>query len=218
MIDMRLTFTKLGRAAYISHLDVNRLFQRAFKRSGLPVWYTQGFNPHVYLTFALPLSLGAESDCETVDFRLLEELPESMVLEKLNQVLPDGVKAVAASVPVFGAEAIECADYLLALYSVDTVEGAAEKTQKILGAASLPVEKKTKKGMKQIDLKDCLLSTDVSVKEDHISLAVRLPAGGALNINPALLAEVLKDGDEPLFRFFTVRRTGIYTSAGEAFH
>ena len=73
MIDIRLGFSKTDRAAYISHLDCNRLFQRAFKRSGLPVWYTQGFNPHVYLTFPLPLSLGTESLCETVDFRLTEE-------------------------------------------------------------------------------------------------------------------------------------------------
>ena len=56
--DLRLFYTKTGSAKYISHLDVMRAFQRAFRRSKIPVWYTEGFHPHLYLTFALPLSLG----------------------------------------------------------------------------------------------------------------------------------------------------------------
>ena len=61
MTTVRLRFTKTGEAAYISLLDLQRVMQRAFKRSGLPVWYTQGFNPHIYMTFAAPLALGQES-------------------------------------------------------------------------------------------------------------------------------------------------------------
>ena len=61
-IDYRLFYTKTGRLKYISHLDTNRLMQRTLKRSGLPVWYSEGFNPHIYITFALPLALGLESE------------------------------------------------------------------------------------------------------------------------------------------------------------
>ena len=66
---IRVYFTKTGEASYISLLDLQRVMQRALKRSGLPVWYTLGFNPHIYMTFAAPLSLGQESLCETVDFK-----------------------------------------------------------------------------------------------------------------------------------------------------
>ena len=75
-IDYRVFYTKTGRLKYISHLDVNRLMQRALKRSGLPVWYSEGFNPHIYITFALPLALGLESRYEIMDFRLTANLPE----------------------------------------------------------------------------------------------------------------------------------------------
>lgn len=69
MTTIRVWFTKTGEASYISLLDLQRVMQRALKRSGLPVWYTLGFNPHIYMTFAAPLSLGQESLAETVDFK-----------------------------------------------------------------------------------------------------------------------------------------------------
>ena len=61
MIPVRMFFSKTGRAKYISHLDTMRTFTRAFRRTSLPLWYTQGFNPHLYMTFPLPLALGVES-------------------------------------------------------------------------------------------------------------------------------------------------------------
>lgn len=74
MTTVRVWFTKTGEAAYISLLDLQRVMQRALKRSGLPVWYTQGFNPHIYMTFAAPLALGQESLVESLDCRM-EPLP-----------------------------------------------------------------------------------------------------------------------------------------------
>ena len=75
MIKVRAVFAKRGRAKYISHLDLNRCMQRVFKRSGIPIWYTEGFNPHIYITFALPLSLGYESGVEIMDFNITEGIP-----------------------------------------------------------------------------------------------------------------------------------------------
>lgn len=67
---LRALFQKTGNAVYISHLDLMRLFQRAFKRAGLPLTHTQGFNPRPSVSIALPLSLGVESQCELLDFEL----------------------------------------------------------------------------------------------------------------------------------------------------
>ena len=73
-MDVRMSFQKTGMAKFISHLDTVRCITRAMKRACVPIWFTEGFNPHAFLTFAMPLSLGFESLCETVDFRLMEEI------------------------------------------------------------------------------------------------------------------------------------------------
>ena len=73
---VRIWFTKTGEASYISLLDLQRVMQRALKRSGLPVWYTLGFNPHIYMTFACPLPLGQESLVESVDVKTETEAPD----------------------------------------------------------------------------------------------------------------------------------------------
>ena len=74
-ITIRLVFSKTGKARYISHLDLNRAMIRAVRRARLPVWYTEGFNRHPYVTFAAPLSLGYEGMHETMDLRLEGEMP-----------------------------------------------------------------------------------------------------------------------------------------------
>lgn len=75
MITVRISFEKKNEASYISLLDLQRVMQRVLKRSGLPVWHTLGFNPHIYMTFACPLSLGQESECECVDVKTEAENP-----------------------------------------------------------------------------------------------------------------------------------------------
>ncbi|MEG1863452.1 MAG: TIGR03936 family radical SAM-associated protein, partial [Oscillospiraceae bacterium] len=82
MNTVRINFHKTGVACYFSHLDLQRVMTRALKKSGLPVWYSLGYNPRIYLTFALPLTLGHESICESFDFRLNEELDEAKIYYK----------------------------------------------------------------------------------------------------------------------------------------
>ena len=93
MTTVRIWFTKTGEAAYISLLDLQRVMGRALKRSGLPVWYTLGFNPHIYMTFSCPLALGQESLVESVDVKTEEEAPDFAAWkEALNQVMPAGIE------------------------------------------------------------------------------------------------------------------------------
>ena len=77
MREVRLRFSKTGQAKYISHLDVNRVFSRALSRARINLWYTEGFNPHPYMSFSLPLSLGVESLCENVDIRIVDVISEN---------------------------------------------------------------------------------------------------------------------------------------------
>lgn len=91
----RLVFEKAGNAVWISHLDLMRVFQRAFKRAGLPLTHTQGFNPRPSVSIALPLSVGVESRCELLDFDLDgQEIPCEDIAERLNKVLIPGVQVM----------------------------------------------------------------------------------------------------------------------------
>ena len=93
MITVRISFEKKNEASYISLLDLQRVMQRVLKRSGLPVWHTLGFNPHIYMTFACPLSLGQESECECVDVKTEAENPDFAQWQtELNAIMPTGMR------------------------------------------------------------------------------------------------------------------------------
>src|SRR5699024_10261163 len=94
--NVRVWFEKKGAVRYISHLDLTRNMARGLKLSGLPVWYTEGFNPRIYMTYAMPLSLGVCGERECMDIRLTEEVPFSELTVRLNACLPRGLRALEA--------------------------------------------------------------------------------------------------------------------------
>ena len=92
-ITYRFKFSKGEGVKFIGHLDVLKAFQRALKRADLPIAYSQGFNPHQLISFASPLSLGYTSEGEYGDFKLTEFVKSEIVMEKLNNALPNDMKA-----------------------------------------------------------------------------------------------------------------------------
>lgn len=96
MYNVRLRFKKSGACAYISHLDLMKTMQRSLVRSELPVKYSQGFNPHIYLSILAPLSTGFESDYELCDFDFDTDMYPENVIERLNSAFPMGIKALEA--------------------------------------------------------------------------------------------------------------------------
>ena len=98
----------MNEASYISLLDMQRVMQRVLKRSGLPVWHTLGFNPHIYMTFACPLSLGQESQCECVDVKTEAENPDFAQWQTaLNAIMPAGIEVYRVEPVKMKADAIE---------------------------------------------------------------------------------------------------------------
>jgi radical SAM-linked protein len=96
--NVRVWFKKQDECIYISHLDLNRCVLRALHKSQLPIWHTEGFNPHPFATFALPLSLGFVGERESMDIRLLdEEYPLANIVTELNKCLPKGIKVYDAT-------------------------------------------------------------------------------------------------------------------------
>ena len=100
MKSVRIWYRKEGAAKYMSHLDLVRVMGRVFHRAGIPLWYTEGFNPHPFMTFALPLSLGTVGLRETMDIKLEDEISREAILEKMNPCMPDGITVFDVTAPV----------------------------------------------------------------------------------------------------------------------
>jgi len=215
---IRVYFKKLGRIKYISHLDINRCIQRAIKRSGLPVWYTEGFNPHIFLSFALPLSLGFESECESFDIRLIEDVCDSEVIIKLNSMLPDGLKAFEVTEPVMKPEKIAYAKYSIKLffenYELNLIK---DKFIRFLNGDSIIVVKKTKKGEKEVDLKPLFSCSDIATTEKSLDFELTIASGNTVNINPLLLIDEFCKINNIVYSSYQITRTAILAENMENF-
>lgn len=144
----RLLFEKKGNAVWISHLDLMRLFQRAFKRSGLPLTHSQGFNPRPSVSIALPLSVGVESDCELLDFELDGVcVPPEEICAKLNAALPEGVKVRKVYDDGRKVKELSLLDCVVTLEYDDGIpDGAISKLEALFSGEEVLVEKKAKSG------------------------------------------------------------------------
>ncbi|MBR6386289.1 MAG: TIGR03936 family radical SAM-associated protein [Ruminococcus sp.] len=209
MIRLRAEFEKKGRAKYISHLDLNRCMLRTFRRSRLPIWYTEGFNPHPYYAFALALSLGFESSCEILDFNLNEEIPFDEVRDRLNAVMPEGMRIVRVWEQKLKITAIQEAEYSFSLVSENS-DGLFSDVKKLLSQENILIDKKTKKGIRTVDIKPNMKIISCENNNGKINVLMRLPAGTQTNFNPNLFIEALRNSTEINFTAENISRTGIF--------
>jgi len=190
MQNVRIRFSKRGRAKYISHLDLMRAMSRAVRRAGLPIWYTEGFNPHPYLSFALPLPLGQEGLREAMDLRLTEDMPFDEIAGCFDGVLPEGIEILEATQPWCAPGEIKAAEYEIVLPC-----GDAAAMQALLAEGDLTAKKMGKQGHrkveKEIALAPMILNYTLRQGEGEAYLACTLAAGSEANLNPALLCEAL---------------------------
>ena len=199
--DVRVWFSKTGTARYISHLDLNRCMSRAFHKAKLPLWYTEGFNPHVFLTFAAPLSLGFESRKEAMDIRLIEDMPYPELIEKLNAGLPHDIRAYAVTEPEMKAGDIMFAEYILRL-ETDDPNWVQKQLESVLAQPEIPVEKHAKKGVKIVDIRPYFEKMTFVPEEGTLTMTVTLPAGNQGGINPMLFFDA---AEKALSESFLVR-------------
>ena len=216
MIKVRMFYHKKGRAKYISHLDINRLMQRVLKRAKLPVWYTEGFNPHMYITFALPLSLGYESEAEYMDFRLTEEMDLKEVAAILNQNMPEGISVTKVETPICKFAEICSAEYQVTLRAESDAETLKAQIEVFLSSDRIEVVKKTKRGTQTVDLKPDIQLLSLAVQDQSVVCSVRLPAGSEKNYNPSLLFDELisRNGVKTEYQ---VLRKAVYVTNGQLF-
>jgi len=160
---LRLLFEKTGNAIWISHLDLMRLFQRAFKRAGLPLTHSQGFNPRPSVSIALPLSVGVESVCELLDFELDgETVPCEEICSRLNAALVTGVRVLQVydtGRKLKDLSYLHCAVSLE--YDNNIPDDAENALQKLFASKELIVPKKGKNGVQDQDIIPMIRSLDI---------------------------------------------------------
>lgn len=194
--DVRVFYEKTGMAKFISHLDTVHLFTRAIKRAKIQIWFTEGFNPHAFLTFAMPLSLGVESYCETVDIRLMQEEDLDELTDRLNNALPPDVHISKIALPKFSPQEITWADYKIIFNGAD--ENLASRANAVLSSDEITVMKKVKQGKakveKEVSIKDKILKFSVDTENENPILYITLASGMQNNINPSLIIGKIVEG------------------------
>ena len=178
-------FRKTGTGAYISHLDLMRSMQRSLRRADIPMKYSQGFNPHPLLSFAMASPVGMSSHCEYMDVRIEDSTDLDKMTDALRKTLPDGLRIVRTrlaedSYPTLMSRVTLCEAALTFPYCEDLEQkwAAFMKQDEIL------IEKHSKKGMRTVDIKPMILAWK---QEDEKEIAVCVKAGSAENLNPVLL-------------------------------
>lgn len=213
-IKIRSTFSKRDRARFISHLDLNRCMQRAFKRAGIPIWYTQGFNPHAYIMFPLALTLGVESDCEIMDFAITEEMDFTDIKDRMNAVLPQGLKINSVAYQIKKHTDIEQAEYKVDIKGNTTLKIDFDD---FITRETIEVEKKTKKGIAHIDIKPFIDLISCETTDNILEVVIRLPAGTEMNINPNLVFDEFFKGLSYEAEIAYIERTKILCADSEIF-
>lgn len=170
----RALFEKTGNAVWISHLDLMRVFQRSFKRAGLPLTHTQGYNPRPSVSIALPLSVGVESGCELLDFDLDGvDVACDEICRRLNEALVEGVRVVKVYDDGAKIKHLALLRSVLALeYDKGVAPDTAEAIMELLSRPGLTVEKKGKNGIVQQDIIPMLRSFKVTQTDREVVIEI----------------------------------------------
>lgn len=215
---VRVWFKKMGMSRYVSHLDLMRAMTRALRRAKVPLWYTEGYNPHPYITFALPLSLGMESLCESMDMRIEGDSSNEEIYEMLKDNMPPGIEIIKVAEPVCDPKMICFGEFDIFFDCIDTasVEGLINE---MLSGEEFIVQKLGKKGhhkvLKDINLIEHIKNYRVSSFGERVKLTVVLPAGSSTNVNPSLLADEIQKRADGIA--YTLIRKQLLTEKMEQF-
>ncbi len=217
----RLLFSKTGRAKYISHLDLMRTFQRAFQRAELTIKHTEGFNPHPFISILLPLSLGFSSECEVLEFQLLDGATHEEVPARLNAVLPEGITVQRCYEGGCKPKELTFVDYRITMEYEQGMPGdTAQAWKELMGRESLEITKKSKKsktGETVVDIIPLVKSFSVTENGNAMVLDAVICAQNP-GLNPQLLLKAWEQAyPERIPDFVTYHRKNVLDGAGNLF-
>ena len=191
----RLLFEKTGTAIYISHLDLMRLFQRAFKRAGLHLTHTQGYNPRPSVSIVMPLSLGVESHCELLDFALEgDTVTDAEILERLNGALVPGIRVLQVYQDGSKTKNLSYLDCLVTLeYDTGVAEDAKDRVEALFARTALVVEKRSKNGVTEQDIIPMIRSLAVEQPNENTLLLKARVCCQNPTLNPTQLVVAIEN-------------------------
>ena len=184
----RIVFSKTGYAKYISHLDLNRCMSRLIARADVPIWYTQGFNPHPYMVFSAALPTGVCGEHELLDIKLVTKPDYSSMLDRMNEKAPDGI----AFREIYDSEN-DFKNIAKAVYSIYIPNTFEEHFDAFLSLKEMPVLKKTKSKEITIDLKTEIHTEKTGRNKDFTVYTAVAPCGNDKNVSPTLLIDYFKE-------------------------
>lgn len=191
----RMKFAKEGRARYISHLDLMHTMQRAMARCEMPLWFTEGFNQHAYVSVALPLSTGFSGEWELLDFNLMSEQVPVHAVEALNNVFPEGLRAIEIYPLSDGGMPVR--DITWSKYRVTwgfpegVPDGLDASARELFQRENIEILKRSKRGEKLVNMKTLIHSLELTESDDGIQLT-GIVAAGNNNLSPEYLTKAMQ--------------------------
>lgn len=215
---VRIKFSKTGHMKFVGHLDTMRYFQKALRRSGLPVAFSGGYSPHMIMSFAAPLGVGTTSLGEYFDMELTETVPTDEIERRLNKAMTEGVSVRSARKVEDGKAStamalVAAADYLVRFRSgKEPVSFWQEKIAGFIGQEQIIVTKKTKRSEKTVDIRPYIYQMDA--REGGIFL--KLAAASSNYTKPELVMDTFFKwmGEEPLPCAYMMERREVYADTG----
>lgn len=212
--DVRVWFSKTGRAKYISHLDLTRCFGRAMARARIPLWYTEGFNPRPYMNFSMPLTLGVEGMREALDLRMVKDIGPEALKERLNGVMPPDIRILEVTTPVHKLQDVAFSQYEFRISQRALPQDAfAEQVKAATELPELNIEKLGKKGknkvMKTVNLAQYQRNISCQAEEDAVTLKVTLPSSNQFGVNPRIYVDRLLQETSVTPELLQLRRTAL---------
>ncbi len=219
--DLRAVFKKTDRAVFISHLDLMRVMQRSFKRAKLPVWFTKGYNPHIYLMFPLPLSLGVASECEIMDFGVDMSSGEpnfADIKARLNQALPLGLEVTEIYTPTTKHTEIAACEYEIEFVAERPFAEVKALFESFLAQPEILIQKRAKVNMKKTlvtkDIKPLITLLQAGERGGNLAVLLRLPSGINQSLNVVAVTDAFLTYCGFEFDKLCIKRTKILSENG----
>lgn len=213
MSSIRIKFTRGEEVKFISHLDIMKVFERAIRRSGLPIAYSKGFNPHPQMVFGMPLSVGMTSSGEYADFDLASDIEPQVFMQRLNEALPEAIRVTAAGIKNTKSNimaSIAGADYIVELFVREELppEKALKAFDDMMKRDVIPVLKESKgkdgrEAAKETDIRPLILHAALEAMtqirpgyeefKSAFILKAGFRAGNTANLRPDLFIKALSE-------------------------
>ena len=215
--NVRVFYAKRGRMKYVSHLDMNRYMVRLFKTAKIPAWYTEGFNQHLYLTFALPLSLGITADYDVIVLKIVDDcFTDEMIFNSLKEKAAEGIEILRVSEPWCKVPELKFASYTLTYKDSDC--NLLKDMERLFHSNAILAEKKGKKNrVTLLNLAEKIKHIETDLREDTLTVKVVLPAGNDENINPQLFLQSFESAGNRKPEVVLINRDMLFTENMQKF-